>query len=175
MRKSTNARKSAERKLIETYRTDVIGIPIVLHHSVWEERVPEEEEPRVVIPDLEGLIAAAAIARIKCPFKLSGREIKFLRKALGISGKELAKKLNVAKETVSRWENAKEPVGPMAERLLRIYVGLKLQTDAPAVQFDPEDVMMMEVQSVRRADATLVMHFSRVNVDQWEEADKKAA
>ena len=43
-----------------------------------------------MIPDVEGLIAAAAVTRVKNPLKLNGEEIRFLRRALDCKAKDLA-------------------------------------------------------------------------------------
>jgi transcriptional regulator with XRE-family HTH domain len=45
-----------------------------------------------------------------------------LRKYLGWSGSDFAEYMGVAPETVSRWENGSIPMGPLAERLLRLAV-----------------------------------------------------
>ena len=50
---------------------------------------------------------------------LTGEEFRFLRKAMGMSAKELARLLSVTPVTVSRWENNKEKVGTQSDRLLR--------------------------------------------------------
>jgi putative transcriptional regulator len=53
---------------------------------------------------------------------LSSIEVKFLRKHLGYSSKDFANTIGVSQETVSRWENDKETIGPLADRLLRLMV-----------------------------------------------------
>lgn len=52
-----------------------------------------------------------AAARAMLPHRLSGREIRFLRKPIGEKAVSLAKHLDVAPETLSRWENGHEAVG----------------------------------------------------------------
>src|SRR5689334_5118779 len=54
------------------------------------------------IPNLDELIAAAALERVKIPVKLDAREIRLLRKALDWQSKALAKQLSVDPATVSR-------------------------------------------------------------------------
>src|SRR5262245_38204473 len=58
----------------------------------------------VEIPDPEGLTAAVVVARATDALKLNGREIKFMRKAMEFTAKELADLLDVTEETISRWE-----------------------------------------------------------------------
>jgi transcriptional regulator with XRE-family HTH domain len=54
--------------------------------------------------------------------RLSGAEIRFLRKVLGWSGVDFAEHMGTTAETVSRWETEAAPIGPQADRLLRLMV-----------------------------------------------------
>ena len=54
--------------------------------------------------------------------RFRGEEVRFLRKSLGWSGADFARHMGVAEETVSRWENDATPIGPQADRLLRLMV-----------------------------------------------------
>ncbi len=56
-----------------------------------------------------------------------GQRISELRTALGISQVELAKRLRVAKQTVSNWEN--ENIQPSIEMLIRIAKLFHVSTD----------------------------------------------
>src|SRR5439155_2513167 len=59
-------------------------------------------------------------------------QVRFLRKSLGWSGCEFAKHMGVTDETVSRWENNAAPIGPQADRLLRLMVAQgRLTTSYP--------------------------------------------
>lgn len=53
------------------------------------------------------------------PNKLDGHDIKDLRERLNLSQQELADKLGVAKDTVSRWEVGKQRASQLAQRQLR--------------------------------------------------------
>jgi transcriptional regulator with XRE-family HTH domain len=65
---------------------------------------------------------AIANALAKKPFPLSGEEIRFLRKNIGIPAKKLAAVLGIAPETLSRIENGKVEGGLRAglEHLVRL-------------------------------------------------------
>jgi len=76
----------------------------------------------VLIPDLEGLHRAVARAVVEKTARLSGDEIRFLRKVLGWSGADFAGHMGATVETVSRWENDALQIGPQADRLLRLMV-----------------------------------------------------
>jgi DNA-binding transcriptional regulator YiaG len=80
----------------------------------------------VVIPHIEKLHEALAMAVVRHEARLSSSEVRFLRKYLGYSGVDFANLIGVSPETVSRWENKKETMGPSAERLLRMLVVHKL-------------------------------------------------
>ena len=62
---------------------------------------------------------------------LTGEEFRFLRKAMELSAKELARLLGVTTVTISRWENNKEKVGAQSDRLLRCLY-LTRSKDMPA-------------------------------------------
>jgi len=79
-------------------------------------------EEMAAIPCIEDLhrVLAFAIATQAC--RLSGAEIRFLRKYLGWSGKDFARTMGVDPATVSRWENEKDRIGLVSDRLLRAMV-----------------------------------------------------
>lgn len=153
-------------QVLPRFEDTQLGIPGVTLINAAEETVCAACGTRysIAIPDLAGLIRAVAVARIKNPLKLSGAEIRFLRSAAELSGTELATLLEVRKETVSRWENAREPIGPTSEKLLRVAIGLRLAKEAPGVDFDPRAVTDMAIQAVRPTRATLAMALERVKL-----------
>jgi len=85
-------------------------------------RCPHCGAHEVVIPDLDGLHRAIARAIINKSPRLAPEEIRFLRKILGWSGADFAAYMGASVETVSRWENGAMPMGPQADRLLRLMV-----------------------------------------------------
>lgn len=74
----------------------------------------------VEIPNMEGLHRVVGRWLIAKPQRLVGVEIRFLRKLLGWSGVDFAAHMGTQPETVSRWENDSTPIGPQADRLLRM-------------------------------------------------------
>ncbi len=74
------------------------------------------------IPAIEELHRQIAAAVIRKKGRLAPAEIRFLRKWLGWSGVDFAKRTGTKPETVSRWENGKALMGPQADRLLRLLV-----------------------------------------------------
>lgn len=86
-----------------------------------------------VWPEMEPMYRALAAAIIAKPYRLTGAEVRVLRNVLGWTAVELAAHLGVSSSQVSRWENDREPVGPIADRMLRAILalreGMSLSTD----------------------------------------------
>ena len=111
---------------MKTRREDVeygdAGLPDVTLVGVEVSRCPKCGEFEIAVPRIEELHRAIAFAVVEQRPRLTGREVRFLRKYLGYSGQDFAATIGVDPATVSRWENEKEPIGPTADRLLRLMV-----------------------------------------------------
>lgn len=101
---------------------DESGLPGVTLHGISADRCLACGSTRVRIPNIEGLHRALALFLLRKTWRLSGPEVRFLRKYIGLSGADFAKRIGAEPETVSRWENGKQPIGAQAERLLRLLV-----------------------------------------------------
>lgn len=73
------------------------------------------------IPNVKGLHAAIADQLFQKPAPLTGPEIRFLRKEMGMKARDFASLLGVNAVTVSRWETGAEKVGHTADRLVRCF------------------------------------------------------
>jgi transcriptional regulator with XRE-family HTH domain len=129
------------------------------------------------IPDLPELVAAAALWRCMIPIKLNPEEIGFLRDALGLKQKELAEKLGIQPETVSRWLNGQMPISDGNEKNLRQYVGAQLEEQAPGIRFDAAAIARMKIQGPR-PQKVIPMSFCRVLIaperESWNPLKKAA-
>lgn len=96
------------------------GLPDVVLVDVEVRTCKKCGETETVIPRLAQLHRVIAGLVAEKAQRLMGTEIRFLRKHLGWSAEEFAQTMGVRPETVSRWENHKEPMGATAERLLRL-------------------------------------------------------
>lgn len=74
------------------------------------------------IPAFDTLMACIAVARCHRPEKLNGDDLRFMRRALGVSAKDFAAQINVTPATLSRWEKEKQPLGEPQERRIRLLV-----------------------------------------------------
>jgi putative zinc finger/helix-turn-helix YgiT family protein len=106
----------------EPRRYSECGLPNVVLLGVEVRRCPKCGEEEIVIPRIEELHRVLAGALLRKAGRLTGVEVRFLRKVLGWSGEDFARNVGVARETVSRWENEHEQMSPVAERLLRLAV-----------------------------------------------------
>ena len=110
-----------------------------------------------IIPRPQLLIAVVVVLRALDSPKLFAHEVRFLRKALGPKAKDVAAKLGVSPEHLSRWENGKAAISESAERLLRALVCMKhIQiTHRLGVrkfsEVAPEDFWEMKIVTARKS------------------------
>lgn len=100
------------------------GLPNVVLVGVELSRCPQCGEQAISIPHIEELHKTLAMELVHERTRLAPYEIRFLRKWLGFSGVDFARHMGVEPATVSRWESTEKPkpMGPVAERLLRMLV-----------------------------------------------------
>jgi len=168
-------------EIVEEYKDDTLGIPVVLKNSVIREVCTECGEKTIEIPGDDKLAAAVAITRILIPVRLNGQEIRFLRKAMGLKSKELAKKMGAEPATMSRWENNGQACGGYADKVLRHTVGALLRDQAPAIDFDPKQLVNMKFIGDAEETPLLPLVFERVKLKEhgdlsveWETMDQAA-
>lgn len=106
----------------ETYLYTESGLPNVVLVGVDVRRCPACGHHELVLPRVVDLHRTIAHTVIHKPARLSGSEVRFLRKYLGWSGADFARHIGVDPSTVSNWETDKEPIGPSSDRALRLMV-----------------------------------------------------
>ncbi len=104
----------------ENARYDALPTVMLVDVPVHECRHCGERQTE--IPNLEGLNEVLAKHLVELDRHFTGQEVRFLRKYLNKSGRELAETMGVQPETVSRWQNGKATMNEQAERLLRMLV-----------------------------------------------------
>lgn len=95
------------------------GLDNVILRGVAHFRCGQCGEEYYGFGDLEQLHNLIAKALVMKPSPLTGKELKFLRKRLGLSGAELARRIDIAHETLSRYENGKLSTPRSVELLVR--------------------------------------------------------
>ena len=149
-------------EILPHYKELQIGVAVDLVDTVEESTCKQCGEKEVSIPDFNGLLRAIAVARVKLPIKLNGEEIRFLRKTLELTAKELAAHISVREETISRWENNKEQISPPVEKLLRIYAAETLGAQTPGISI--EEILHMPTLRFRdtRKKLSLSLRYKQI-------------
>jgi|1186.fasta_scaffold1111337_1 hypothetical protein len=133
-------------KVLEEFQTDVFGIPANICHTVVEKTCSHCGIKKYTLPRDGKVEAALAMARVLIPIKLSGREIRFLRNTVGMSGKTFATQIaGNDPATLSRWENDGQGVGGYADMVIRQKIAALLHDRAPAIPYDPKVFVGMEI------------------------------
>ncbi len=86
---------------------------ITVHRCKCGSVVPE-------IPAISALHRYIGLELIQKKTLLSGEEIRYLRKLSGLDQAHLARVMNVAQETISRWERGKKRIGAKSDRQIRL-------------------------------------------------------
>jgi len=76
--------------------------------------------PACSINDLEGLHMAIGLQILECSERLTGQEIKFLRKEMDLSQAQLSEIIGVSENSIRGWENNRQVVTSPSDRLIRI-------------------------------------------------------
>jgi len=165
-----------ETRVVDLFDAEDLRAPfkVLLHNAV--QVTTDLNSGNIVsykIPDLDGLLKMVAVSRVLNSRKLTGPDIKFLRKAVGIKQKDLAKSIEVSAEHLSRCEASAVAIAPASEKLVRIYILKavinldKLQAcKAKAKLEDALDRILDELKpvSVHGAGDILELNFHRCRV-----------
>ena len=108
----------------ENHRYQESGLPNVVLRNVLVRRCPACGIQTVSIQGIAGLHRSLALALIRRRERLTPAEIRFLRKSLGWSGVDFARKFHMRQEQISRWESGSRHVHMSIsnELLLRLLV-----------------------------------------------------
>ena len=100
------------------YDYSIVGLPVLLVNV--ELRLCPTHGLSPAIPRIEQLHKMIAQGIVTKTSRLSGAEVKFLRKHIGWSGQDFARHIGVTPACVSRWENDHEQIGEGSDRALRL-------------------------------------------------------
>lgn len=127
-----DGRLTIERGAVRRY--DIGGLPHVELHGIEVSRCTSCGKEEIAIPRISQLHHVLSERFVKQQRMLAPSEIRFLRKHVGLSSADLAKTMGVTRETVSRWESGANPMGAVADRLLRLIVVTHEPTESYAVE-----------------------------------------
>lgn len=103
-------------KKYETFIYEGLGFPVELIDCPMK-KVLGEWVLDINLPALQRLVFNGLIHK---PHSLTGKEIRFMRKFLGLSTTKLADKLGISHATIVKWENEQAAAGPSQETYLRL-------------------------------------------------------
>jgi putative zinc finger/helix-turn-helix YgiT family protein len=121
-KKCRNCGKAELTSNLETYLYQESGLPNVVLVGVQVRRCASCGHHELVLPRVTELHRTIAQVIIRKTARLSGAEVRYLRKSLGWSGADFARHVGVDPSTVSNWETDKDPIGPGSDRLVRLMV-----------------------------------------------------
>lgn len=125
---TTCAGTTVKTEIIPKYDAESFGAPfkVFLMNAVKAEVCSScRRVLNTSIPDPEGLLYTISFERAMHPRKLTGAEIRFLRRIMGWRAKQMADQLGITVEHLSRCENAHVVMSVSAERLLRLLAVLR--------------------------------------------------
>lgn len=141
-------------RTIDRYEERNLGLPypVVLFNAVEEELDEAGNVVGIHIPGLETLVTTVAVIRCLVPFRLTGQEVKFIRRVIGKPAKQFAEDLEMDAATFSRWENDKQTVGAWADKQLRHAAIILLRDKVPHLSLDPKQVVDLRFVAGAMAD-----------------------
>lgn len=134
----TQLSRNLDWHVVDTYVVDTLGAPfrVIVKNSACVSTCPSTGDELVRIPDLVGLVSEVVRLRVMDGRKLSGLDIKFIRKSLDIRAKKLASFLEFTPEHYSRLEAGDKVMSPQAERLFRLFAYLSTFCGEPEKLLD---------------------------------------
>lgn len=97
-----------------------IGIPNVFLRNGFELKGAGDEES-ISYLDLDGLYLAIGLAVARTAGEVTGSEFRFLRKQLGLSQSDMARRFEKEGQTVAKWEKGSLPVPVSEGGLLKLF------------------------------------------------------
>lgn len=159
MKTCKNGHKENEiRRLKEYDASGELGapFPVILVDSVDERFCAVcGERISVSFQNWTDLIAVVAVKRATDSHKLNGKEVRFLRRSLGRKAKDFAHDVAMSAEQLSRYENDKQPISEVYERLVRAHTCLGHFDQAYRLGVDMKGLLAMKISSVRPCDQSV--------------------
>ena len=118
------------------------GLGNVVLQGIEIIRCPKCGNEDPIIPRLDDLMGALAYGVIMKPYRLTGEEIRFLRKYVQMTQDEFSRILRVDKTTLSKWETNDDRIGEQSDLLVRLVAvalgeeSLKLGMEEAVRQFE---------------------------------------
>ena len=140
------------RHLAKPYHFKASGLPnVYLLSGVRIERDADYGE-LVTIDHLPDLVMAVAFRLVSKPDRMTGAEMRYLCKRMGVTQADLAKELWVNEQTIANYEKGKTEPGPADRALRLLFLAHVVDDDAVAEELCLEaETRMRPSQQHRRA------------------------
>jgi putative zinc finger/helix-turn-helix YgiT family protein len=119
--------------------------------------------PRIL--ELHSTIARAIALQ---PYPLSGADIRFLRKHLGLKAKEWAALLRTNHTTLSRWENGDQKLGPQSDSLIRLLYFRMLEEKDGQMLAEPVAAKIAATRQKRGKLSNVFVNVDNTNVYSYQ-------
>lgn len=131
----------------ENYKYDQSGLEGVTLENVPVYRCDACGQVLAGIERMASVHRELAHALARKPEKLGPKEVRFMRKFLGLSSADFAAEMGVDPASVSRWESLDDPkpMGPQSERLLRLMVLI----EKPVEEYHLRDMATRDARPTR--------------------------
>ncbi len=146
-------------RIVHKYGVDALGAPfkVSVVDAVSVRTNPITGKEMIQIPDLVGLINVVVRTRVLDERKLNGKELKFLRNAIGVRAKTLAEFLDMTPAHLSRCEGSQKTMAATSEKLFRLFVYFATYMDDP--QKAMEEVRDLEIKKTSEEPEQLARTF----------------
>jgi putative zinc finger/helix-turn-helix YgiT family protein len=102
------------------YRYAESGLSNLILQGIEVADCPNCGNSDVIIPRMAKIHRAIAQALVNSPVRLTGEQLRFLRKHLSLSGDQLGRYLHTDRTKISKWERGEDRIGPATDRLIRL-------------------------------------------------------
>lgn len=160
-----------ERSVRAEHVENLGGVVVKVLNAAQVYRCATCDAEMVAIPDMDGLAKSAAIARALDPVRLSGREVKYMRRVLDMTQADFAQAMDLTPETVSRWENDVRGVGGACEKLVRHNVCALLYKQTKGLPYDASIIANMRFESLTEGQSMPPMVMVRVRAQSADTRD----
>ena len=121
----------------EPFHYAMCGVPNVYLLNGVEVFEDDGYGPSFQIRDIDGLHNAIAAAIVECPRTVTGAEVRFLRKRMGLTQAELARRVRSSTQNVANYEKGATGIpGPFDLMLRTVYMLHILPPDAGKAMLD---------------------------------------
>jgi putative zinc finger/helix-turn-helix YgiT family protein len=142
MKNASCSECGAEARLVrDDYLFKESGLRDLVVQGIELVRCPKCGNEDPIFHRIGSLVRAITRAVLRKPSRLTGEEVRFLRKHAKLSQDDFSRYLHVDKTTLSKWENSDDPVGAQSDLLIRLVImaldkSLQHETESLVRSFD---------------------------------------